>query len=270
MTKPNNTKAAEEKLAEAARIEEQKAAHAHSRAELLATAGNYGRDAAAGQTSLTALAFFFNDACRRGFTTEGDARAVYTAYAEAHNAAIEAGKVLIGNVEYRVVADKLLELEDNKTPVSEFRSFGRPHVVAQGLAMYQDVIAVANGMPKEARDNLSVYQCMVRVNRRVSEAAETLGDAFADFIATPEWIRECIATPEAKKPEPKTFAQRLDRLVADMAKLVKKDECPDLRTVYDALEIVAAQFKLDAAKAKVAPLGTLVKADEIGSAPAIH
>ena len=274
-TKPmSDAEKAEAKLAADARNAAIIAENVKSRGILLETAGKYGREAAAGQTSLTALAYFFNDACRHGFATEGDARSVYVAYAEAHNAAIEAGSVVVGNTTYKVAADKLIELGDNETPVSEFRTFGRPNVVLQGLGLYQDVIEAASRVTRENRVG-SVYVCMVAVNRRISDATKGMDEkAVLEWKVTPDMVAAWIAKPAKSEVAPKTFAEKLDKLVLDMAKLVKKaddENCPDLRAVYDALELVQVDFKRATIAARIAPeaaLSKLVKPDSIGEVPA--
>lgn len=262
MTKPTNkTNETDAKLEEAKRMEAQKAAYDHYRGALLDRAAEYGEKAAIGQTSLTALAFYFNEAVRRGMATEGDARLVYGAYAEKFNAAVAAQSVTIGNVAYATTTDKLIDLDEKsiKTPVSMFRTFGRPAVVAQGLELYTRVQA-ACGLLERSKRIGSVYNCMVAVNRGVTEASEAslLSDAqvaAGEFAVTDEMIAAWIAAPEKAQPKERDFATRLAALVTDCAKLVKKGECPNLKAVYDLLVDVEKAHK--AAK-DAAPLSTLV------------
>lgn len=243
MTKPNNQAGAvdkemQAKIDEAARIAEAKAVFDEARKLLLASASELGARAAAGATSLTELAFLYNDACRRRMATVEDARLFYGAYAEAHNAAIAAKTVLIGNVSYSVTTDKLLDMEEKsiKTPISMFRTFARPAVVAMGLELYSRVQRIASAMDTDKRVG-SIYNCMVTVNRKVSDKADamaladheldrlTVGD---DEIAS--WISATKAAPKERD-----FDTRLEALAKEMAKLVKKGEEPTLRPVYDDL-----------------------------------
>lgn len=226
------------KIEEAARIAEAKKAFDEARKLLLATASGLGAAAAIGSTSLTELAFLFNDACRRRMATEEDARMLYGAYAEAHNTGVTARTVLIGNVSYAVTVDKLLDMDEKsvKTPISMFRTFARPAVVSQGLDLFSRVQRIASDMDPGKRVG-SIYNCLVTVNRKVTDKAEELALADHELDRLTVGDDEIVKWISSNKAAPKErdFDTRLEALAREMAKLVKKGDEPTLRPVYDDL-----------------------------------
>ena len=255
--------------AEIARINaanEAKAAFELFRKELISEASKLGQAAAAGATSLTELAYLFNDAARHGMVTETDARMLYGAYADAHNAAVAAKTVTIGNVTYNVTVDKLLDMDEKsiKTPISLFRTFARPAVVALGLQLFDTVSKIAAGIDREKRIG-SIYNCLVAVNRKVSDMAESM--ALSDkelaklpFPSDPEIVAWISAKPKVQ-PAERPFDARLDAVIKELAKLVKKGEEPALRPVYDDLCAIAKRREATPEISTGVPGTTLARVD---------
>ena len=244
-TPANKTNAVDAELARIKAAEEARAAFELFRKELVAEASKLGQAAAAGATSLTELAYLFNDAARHGMVTEADARMLYGAYADAHNAAVSAKTVTIGNVTYSVTSDKLLDMDEKsiKTPISLFRTFARPAVVALGLQLFDTVSKIAADIDREKRVG-SIYNCLVAVNRKVSDMAETMALADNELLAKlpfpsdPEIVAWISAKPKVQ-PAERPFDARLEAVIKELAKLVKKGEEPALRPVYDDLCAIA-------------------------------
>ena len=251
-------------------IAEQRKAFEAARARVIKQANLFGVQSARGEMSLTKLAFLFNDACRNRVMTVADAEVTYKAYVDARNAAVAAGHVTIDGVDYRVTADRI-EPEQMDVSVSTFATFGKPAVIAQGLNLFQNIMAVQAEIPTDRRAVKSPYNAMVRVGRRIVKdcKASTLTDvqiSMGEFPVTREYLFDTLS----KTPVTKDFGAKLKALVDAAQKLVKAGDCPDLRVVFDALVIVQANYALanktldDAANAP-APMSTLVKADEIGA-----
>ena len=144
-------------------------------------AGRYGREASAGDMSLTKLCFLYNQATRDGHMTPGDASQIYAAYAGSYNAEQdENGFVTIGNVSYPTRGDGLLvdekaseEAHDiarkkhnaEKTAASIIRTFAKDHVVAQGLGFFDRVRMLRDKITPENRTQSSMFNAWVSVNR---------------------------------------------------------------------------------------------------------
>lgn len=241
MATNNQTKSAavDKEIEEKKRVAQLQAEFEAFRKALVAEATKLGQQAAAGATSLLELAFLYNDAARRRLATVDDARLLYGAYATAHNEAVSAKTVLIGNVSYSVTTDRLLDMAEKsvKTPISMFRSFAQPAVVALGLDFFQRVQTIAAGIEGKKRIG-SVYNCLVVANRRACDKAEHLALADKELdqltvtdVEIVDWIS---AKPKAQADE-KSFEKRLEAVIKEMAKLVKSGEEPTLRPIYNDL-----------------------------------
>lgn len=136
---------------------------------ITAKAEEMGSQYAAGQMSLTHLAYLYSDAVRSGYMTDGDGNDLYRAYVKGNNDAVKAGKVTIGNRDFVVSGAEMAG--DDKSARNNLNSFARLAAAVHGIELYEDVIRVRKSIDKELVAG-SEYVCMVRVNRALSKLAE--------------------------------------------------------------------------------------------------
>lgn len=173
------------------------------RAAAVAEAKRLGEEFAAGNASLTQLAFFFSAGVRSGELSEGDADALYAAFVGGHNDALT-----LYPTGHEAIASDAKSL---KVPTSIFKTFGKRSAVAMGADFYARVIKVRHAVGAADRAG-SAYNAMVTCNRRVVE----LGEKSATVVVSDDDIRRWIT----KKPVvSKDELAKLEELVVKIAKL---------------------------------------------------
>lgn len=239
-----------------------------ARAAILFKATQYGEESATGAMSQTKLAFLFNQACREGYMTVADAGKVYMAYAEGYNAAQrEKGTLEVANHRLSTVEAALVETaeagkskSDHKTAISIFATFGRPAVVAEGLAYFDRVRQLRDTITAENRAQSSMFNAWVAVNRAVSKAADDSDLSDADVAAGKFEVTDAVILGALEKDEKKSGgksdADKLDRLIADCLKLAKSDKYTG--ELKQALELLRATKVVTAETEKAATALKLV------------
>lgn len=182
------------------------------RAGIMAKVESFGADRAAGDTSLTRVAFLFAEAVRAKVLVEDDAKAVYETFATARAATLATSPMAATGTD---------ALEVSKAAVSIFRTFGKAGPVAQP-DLYARVLAVRQ-MCKPEELYGSAYNTFVRVNRKVTDLVEDKANPATPstlVISDEQLLDWCLAKPRADK----TDAQRLEAAIATIAKLVKSEK----------------------------------------------
>lgn len=240
----------------------------------------YGAESATGSLSVTKLAYLYNEAVRQGTMSLDDAARVYKAYVAGFNEVVTAGSAIeINGVSYQAATDRDAQDPENKTPISMFRTFGKPAVVAQGLGHFQRVLRLRAEVSKSDLYG-SAYSCMVKVNREIISAADKSSMSDKDVAAGKQEVTDAMivawmtkadaskddgdesATPEEKAK--KSAAEKLDKLIEAANKLAKTGEVDGLAAVVETLREIAGKHAIAvkaAANGAPQPKLELVKKD---------
>lgn len=241
-----------EQEAEAARVAAL-ANNAALREQVLAQVEVFGRQAGRGEGGLTNAAIMFASAVARRILALDNAKDVYLAYLRGYNARVKFGEQVATD-------DKSIA-----PTLSTFRTFGKPAPVAQGAALYEQVMLVVRDIPKDARYG-SMYNCFVRVNRGLDKLGEKTTDNGASLpCPTDEQIADwCTKPVRAEKDD----LQKLQAVIETLRKLAANSSLPRLDEQHAALVAYAERV----VRGEVTPLSHLVALGGVdtGEQAAIH
>ena len=227
--------------------------------------GELGATDKQGSGAITRAGFLFNAACRAGLMTEADAGKAWEAFAKGHNAAvvnslsIEEGDATIQ------MADRVHDYDvADKSAISRFKTFARWQVVshALGLGWFDRVSTLAAAIPAARRVG-SDYNCLVRANRELADAADASDMTNADVKAGKFDVADSVITgwllkPEKAEPADKVkadFDKKLADAINTLAKLAKEGKVMGLPAIVEQLRVAHGDY----AKVKSATPGDAIK-----------